>query len=251
MRPEERKKKMSLFDARYDIQDELREIIELEYIYSVEELADILKVSREYIQRNICSELDTFYLDRFFKVYIKSLSGDLDAYGEVIEYVPELSSIDIDTFIEMNSTTIDLMKSSGLNQYRLSRRILISNIQLRNFLLEFFAIEVSAPTKESEGVYSDLDEDNVDAILSLKLEDINHLKEHYGVKTRLQVARRLEKNDAYVIHKFVKKADIREYGKKRSLTRYLCDYSLLSNSDDCDNSFKIVDDDSGEVFLLD
>ena len=99
MQREKRKEKMSFFEARYDIQDELEEIIKLEYIYSVEELVDILKVSREYVQRNICSKMDTFYLDRFFKVYIRACNGDLEAYEEVVEYVPELSSHDIDTFI--------------------------------------------------------------------------------------------------------------------------------------------------------
>lgn len=251
MRPEERKKKMSFFDARYDIQEELRKIIELKYIYSVDEVSDILKVSREYVQRNICSELDTFYLDRFFKMYIKSCDGDLDAYEEVIEYVPELSSIDIDTFINLNSTTIDLIGRSALNKFRLSRRILISKVQLKDFLLDFFSVEVDAPSKENEGVYCSLNEDHVDAILNSKLEDINHLKEYYDVKTLLQVSRRLEKNDPYVVHKFVKKADIREYGKKRSLTRYLCNYNLLSDFDNCDYPSNVTNDCSEIEFSLD
>lgn len=228
---------VSFFDARDNIIEQLKKIIEFEYIYSVEDLVDILKVSREYAQRSVCSKLDNFHLDRFFKVYVRACMGNSDAYIELAEYV-DLSYMDQETFIQLNLDTMDLIKKSGLDKYKLSRRVLISKLYLKEFLLDFFVAEVVAPTEETEGVYEDLDEDDVDRILNFKLEDIHHLKEYYDVKTLLQVSRRLEKGDSYVLAKFVKKDTIREYGKKRSLTRYLCD-SLSSVAGDYDDLSKV------------
>ena len=197
----------------------LNDIIEEEYIYSVDNLVDILNIQRVYIQDNICSKLNNFDMSRTFKTYIRACMGNRKAFKELSEYI-DLSRTTFEKFGIENEDIVDLIKASGLNQYKLSRRILISKKQLEKLLLSMFSMELPRKSKEDPVEYSRINCGDVDAILSYGLVNQCHLKQYFGVNTELQVYRRLIKGSDYVVRKYVVQVDSEN---KKGLARYLVD----------------------------
>lgn len=202
----------------------LNKIIEEEFIYSVDNIVDMLSIQRIYIQENICPKLNNFNLDRGFKAYIKACMGSRRYFRELSQYV-DMNRMTFKEFESNNQDLVDLIKRSGLNTYKLSRRILISKKQLRTLLPSIFSVEYvekyyAGPDKSKITVidYNSLTEGDIDCILEYGVVNQAYLKEFYGVKTELQVYRRLEKDNLYVMRKYVVET---EHEKKRGLTRYL------------------------------
>ena len=97
----------------------LNKIIDEEYMYSVDNIVDKLKIQRVYIQKEFISKMDVLKLDKTFKLYCKSCMGDLKSYRELAE---ELGiGLEHSDFISLNLDVIGLINRSGLNKYKLSR----------------------------------------------------------------------------------------------------------------------------------
>lgn len=208
---------VDLHEYKKTIVYRLNKIIEEEFIYSVDNIVSILNIQRVYIQDNICSKLDNFNLDRAFKTYIRACMGSKKAFVELSEYV-DLSLVTFEDFKRINEDIIELIKASGLDSYKLSRRILISKKQLKKLLLSVFSVEATKENKEDPIEYLSIDPIDADAILKYGLVNQAHLKQYFNVNTELQVYRRLAKGNSYVLRKYVIQV---ENDKKRGLARYL------------------------------
>ena len=71
--------------------------------------------------------------------------------------------------------------------------------------------------------YSKIDSKHAALIFDVGLKDQADLKEHYGVRTELQVYRRIRKGDSYVLAKYVipSKTDT-----KKGMARYLLTHDI-------------------------
>ena len=209
----------------------LNNIIEEEFIYSVENIVDILNIQRVYIQDNICSKLNNFHMDRIFKTYVRACMGNKKAFVELSEYI-DLSRVTFEAFRIENEDVIELIKDSGLNQYKLSRRILISKKQLEKLLQSMFSMELTRRSKEDPVEHLRISSGDANAILTYGLVNQAHLKQYFGVNTELQVTRRLFKGSEYVIRKYVIQVDSEN---KRGLARYLVD-----KGESCETRLEII-----------
>ena len=138
--------------------------------------------------------MDTLKLDRLFKVYCKSCMGDSKSYKELLQ---ELGiSLKHHDFISLNLDVVKLIQEAGLTKYKLSRRILISRPQLLKVIENKFMQEFEY--KDDDGKYyqrySKIDSKHAALIFDVGLKDQADLKEHYGVRTELQVYRRIRKD---------------------------------------------------------
>ena len=208
---------------KVSILEVLNTIIDKEYIYSVDNIVDKLKIQRVYIQDEFISKMDTLKLDRLFKVYCKSCMGDSKSYKELLQ---ELGiSLKHHDFISLNLDVVKLIQEAGLTKYKLSRRILISRPQLLKVIENKFMQEFEY--KDDDGKYyqrySKIDSKHAALIFVVGLKDQADLKEHYGVRTELQVYRRIRKGDSYVLAKYVipSKTDT-----KKGMARYLLTHDI-------------------------
>lgn len=201
---------------------DLEDIIDNRYIYTVDNIVDKLKIQRVYIQKEFISNMKTFHLNRVFKLYCKSCLNDSKAY-KALSYELNLF-LSHEEFICLNMDVIDMIKKAQLDKYKLSRRILISEFQLIAAIKNKFMIEIeSIENGEYSQEYLRISDEHAEIIMAAGLKDQSDLKEYYGVKTELQVYRRLRKNSTCVFAKYVIPS---ESDTKKGLARYLTVYDF-------------------------
>lgn len=196
----------------------LNNIIDREYVYSVDNVVDILKIQRVYIQDEFVSKTNTLKLGRSFKLYCKSCMGDLKSYRGLLQ---ELGiSLKYNDFMSLNSDTVELIQKANLTSYKLSRKILISRIELMKLIESKFVEEFEYEDKNNKYYqkYSKINSKHAELILASGLKDQGDLKDLYKVRTELQVYRRIRKGDSDVLAKYVipSKSDA-----KKGMARYL------------------------------
>ena len=197
----------------------VRDIIENEYIYSVDNIVDMLKIQRVYIQKEFCSNMDNLGIDTSFKQYIKAICGDFISYVNICTRL-ELSKDDYDDFLDANKDLLHLLGKANLNTYKLSRRILISKKELRRLILAKFKFELII---NGQVEYFPLTSHDADVIMRYGLATQGDLMDYYNVKTELQVYRRLSKPSTCVIRKYV---ILSGTPSKKGMARYLLDTNM-------------------------
>ena len=210
--------KKTLDTIKGPVLEVLNKIIDEEYMYSVDNIVDKLKIQRVYIQKEFISKMDVLKLDKTFKLYCKSCMGDLKSYRELAE---ELGiGLEHSDFISLNLDVIGLINRSGLNKYKLSRRILISRPQLLETIENKFMRELEYPGYDGKyhQLYYKIDLKHAALMLDVGLKDQGDLKSLYGVRTELQVYRRIRKAGSGVVAKYVIPS---ESDTKKGMARYL------------------------------
>lgn len=203
---------------KVSILETLNDIIDEEYIYSVDNIVDKLKIQRVYIQDEFISKMKTLKLDRLFKLYCKSCMGDSKSYKELLKGL-EISLKHSD-FIALNLDVIELIQKAELTEYKLSRRILISRPQLLKLIESKFVQEFEYKDENNKYYqeYSKINLKHAELILASGLKDQGYLKDLYKVRTELQVYRRIRKGDSDVLAKYVIPS---EKDTKKGMARYL------------------------------
>lgn len=210
------KKKIDTIKA--PVLEVLNKIIDEEYVYSVDNIVDKLKIQRVYIQKEFISKMDVLKLDRTFKLYCKSCMGDLKSYRELVE---ELGiGLEYSDFLSLNLDIIKFINRAGLNRYKLSRRILVSRPQLLKIIENKFMMELEYLDYDGKyhQLYYKIDSRHAALMFDVGLKDQGDLKSLYGVRTELQVYRRIRKTGSGVVAKYVIPS---ESDTKKGMARYL------------------------------
>lgn len=201
----------------------LHKIIDEEYVYSVDNIVDALKIQRVYIQEHFIKEMNNLELDKMFKTYCRACLGDLRSYKMLLDSIE--GELKYEDFLYLNSDVIDLIVKADIDNYKLSRRILVSRIQLLKLIETKFVQEFE--TKDGEGKYIqhyyNIDSRHAELMLASGLRDQDYLKQIYGVKTELQVYRRIRKGDYNVLAKYVIMSGS---DKKKGMARYLLESDI-------------------------
>lgn len=204
----------------------LKDIIANEYIYSVDNIVEKLNIQRVYIQKEFIKNMETLKLDRDFKFYCRCCMGDISSYKKLVRRFG--IQLGYDDFLSLNRDIIELIEASGIDSYKLSRKILISRPQIikvieNKFMQEFESVNEN---KEYYQEYYKIDSRHAELILDVGLKDQSDLKEYYDVKTELQVNRRLRKDSSVIFAKYVIPS---ESDNKRGMARYLTTYDFPSH----------------------
>ncbi|WP_455539541.1 hypothetical protein [Terrisporobacter sp.] len=210
--------------------EDLHEIIKGQYIYSVDNIVDKLKIQRVYIQSEFIKEMNAFHLHKTFKAYCRACLGSVNDYLYVLRLIGETKeNLCMLEFIQKNKDVLVLIERAHLNFYKLTRRLLISRGELikvvqSKFLEEVERVEINEIDNSVKYIqeYFPIDRKEAMLLIDVGLKDQGDMKNYYGVRTELQVYRRLRKidNDDIWAKYVIPSNNAKKKGMVRYLTRY-------------------------------
>lgn len=165
-----------------------------QYIYTIEDIADILDMKEQYIQVKFMDQLDTLYIDKFNKLNIRGILND---YKKAPYLIPEEYQ--------------DAVESMLFYKDKLRKRVLISSDSIIELIRNTFKREIYI---NDDLVIKELTPDDINLIMDKKLNSTRSAKELLGCQHDTQLYRELERTTHL---KYI----IQEPSKKHNTARYL------------------------------
>lgn len=167
-----------------------------QYIYTIEDIANILDMKEQYIQIKFMDKLDTLYIDKFNKLNIRGILND---YKKEPYLIPEEYRDAVETMLVYKD--------------KLRKRVLISYDSVIELIRTTFKKEVKINI-QGDIELQDLTPDDINLILDKKLNSTRSSKELLGCNHDTQLYRELAK-------KLHLKYIIQDESKKHNTARYL------------------------------
>ena len=210
----------------------LDEIENKNYKYTLDELCNLLEITKAYANTYFVNKLDTLYITRTCKLYIYALkSKDTKQIKEFSKLFtpPDNSKVCSVLCFAENETFKDKLNKLNLTKQRLLKKYFISEASIKRAIQEVFKKEVRTRTQfEDEEIiqteYIDIDDALAVKILELGLISTNTLKAKLDLKTDTQFHRVLKNFEEL---ENLRLAVVNENNNKYNTIRYINDKDII------------------------
>lgn len=197
------------------------------YNYTLDELCNLLEITKAYANTHFVDKLDTLYITRSCKLYMYALKSkdtkQIKYFSQLFKDEDKNEVIKILTFTD-NDNFRDELKELNLSKERLLKKYFIKEDSIKSSIKEVFKKEVRNHDNKIID-YIDLDNSLIDDILSKGLISNNTLKTELGVSTDTQLYRILyQYNDLLKLRIAV----VNENNNKYNTVRYINNKDIIN-----------------------
>lgn len=197
------------------------------YNYTLDELCNLLEITKAYANTYFIDKLDTLYVTRSCKLYIYALKSkdtkQIKYFAQLFKDEDKNEVIKKLTFID-NTNFKDKLKTLNLTKERLLKKYFIKEDSIKSSIKEIFKKEVRNNDNEIID-YIDLDNSLIDVILDKGLISNNTLKAELGVSTDTQLYRILYQFDKLLELRI---AVVNENNNKYNTVRYINNKDIIN-----------------------
>ena len=197
------------------------------YNYTLDELCNLLEITKAYANTYFIDKLDTLYVTRSCKLYIYALKSkdtkQIKYFAQLFKDEDKKEKKKKLTFID-NTNFKDKLKTLNLTKERLLKKYFIKEDSIKSSIKEIFKKEVRNNDNEIID-YIDLDNSLIDVILDKGLISNNTLKAELGVSTDTQLYRILYQFDKLLE---IRIAVVNENNNKYNTVRYINNKDIIN-----------------------
>lgn len=210
----------------------LDEIENKNYKYTLDELCNLLEITKAYANTYFVNKLDTLYITRTCKLYIYALKSkdtkQIKEFSKLFISPDSLKVCSILCFAD-NETFKDKLNKLNLTKQRLLKKYFISEDSIKRAIQQVFKKEIRTRTQfEDEEIiqteYVDIDDALAVKILKLGLISTNTLKAKLDLKTDTQFHRVLKNFEEL---ENLRLAVVNENNNKYNTIRYINDKDII------------------------
>ncbi|MDB8794903.1 hypothetical protein PN290_14435 [Romboutsia sp. 1001216sp1] len=201
-----KKNKVNTHRTCKTIQEYLNAIVNEGYLYTIEDLAELLDMKEQYIQVNYIKRLNTLYIEPEKKSEIRKLINVYQIFKKPLS---------VSNFNNDAREVFSLIKELIKNKEILRKKILIQEDSIDKLITDIFKKEVKSNEMDNKcKKLVPLTDEDINYIYNNQLRSTKSLKEYFDVKHDVQMYRNL-KYTKYI--KYV----CEDPSKKANRVRYL------------------------------